>query len=206
MRDYPQAVQAYQKSSEVEPENATTWNQLGYAEAFGGDLNAALVALRHYQALRPSDSDPLDSQGDVNLLLGHLREAEDLYMQAAKKSPGFPNAPDLYKAAIARLMTGDVPGADGIAKQYTDARRAAHDPIAEYFEAEWWWISGRRKRGCQQLEAFARGAAIGPLKELVSPAYAELAIWSLFLAIALMRRQNRCCKSRRRRRQLRLPG
>jgi len=180
-RGYPLAIQAYQKSLGVEPENASTWNQLGYAEAYAGDLNAALGALRHYQTLRPADSDPLDSQGDVNLLLGHLREAEDLYLQAAKKSPGFPNAPDLFKAAMARLMTGDVSGADGIVRQYTDARRAAHDPIVDYFEAEWWWVSGRRKRGYQQLEAFARGAGSGPLKELVSPAYAELAIWSLFL-------------------------
>jgi tetratricopeptide (TPR) repeat protein len=180
-RSYPLAIQAYQKSVEVEPENASTWNQLGYAEAYAGDLNAALGALRHYQSLRPADSNPLDSQGDVNLLLGHLREAEDLYLQAAKKSPGFPNSPDLFKAAMARLMIGDVPGADRIAKQYTDARRAAHDPIVEYFEAEWWWVSGRRKRGYQQLEAFARGVGSGPVKEMASPTYAELAIWSLFL-------------------------
>lgn len=180
-RGYPLAIQAFQKSLEVEPENASTWNQLGYTEAYAGDLTAALEALRHYQTLRPADSDPLDSQGDVNLLLGHLREAEDLYVQAARKSPGFPNAPDLFKAAMARLMTGDVSGADGIAKQYTDARRSAHDPIVDYFEAEWWWVSGRRKQGYQQLEAFAQAAATGPLKEMVSPAYAELAIWSLFL-------------------------
>jgi tetratricopeptide (TPR) repeat protein len=180
-RGYPLAIQAFQKTLEVEPESAITWNQLGYAQAYSGDLNAALAALRHYQTLRPADSDPLDSQGDVNLLLGHLHEAEDLYLQAAKKSPGFPNSPDLFKAAMARLMTGDVPGADGIFKQYMDARRAAHDPITDFFEAEWWWVSGRRKRGYQQLEAFAQGAGSGPLKELVSPAYAELAIWSLFL-------------------------
>lgn len=180
-RGYPLAIQAYQKSLEVEPENASTWNQLGYTEAYSGDLNAALGALRHYQTLRPADSDPLDSQGDVNLLLGHLREAEDLYVQAAKKSPAFPNAPDLFKAAIARLMTGDVPGADGIVKQYSDGRRAAHDPIVDYFEAEWLWVSGRRKRGYQQLEAFAQRAGTGPLREMVSPAYAELTIWSLFL-------------------------
>ncbi|HEV3198782.1 MAG TPA: hypothetical protein VGZ73_12770 [Bryobacteraceae bacterium] len=180
-RNYTLAIQAYQKSLELEPENASTWNQLGYAEAYAGDLSEALGALRHYQSMRPADSDPLDSQGDVNLLLGHLHEAEDLYLQAAKRSPGFPNSPDLFKAAMARLMAGDVPGADGIAKQYADARRAAHDPIVDYFEAEWWWVSGRRKRGYQQLEAFARGVGSGPLKELASPSYAELAIWSLFL-------------------------
>ena len=180
-RDYPLAIQAYQKSVEVEPENSASWNQLGYAMAYAGDLNGALGALRHYQSMRPTESDPLDSQGDVNLLLGRLREAEDFYLQAAKKSPGFPNTTDMFKAAMARLMTGDVAGADGLIKPYVDARRAAHDPVADYFEAEWWWVSGRRKQGYQQLAAFAQGLGSGPLKAMASPAYAELAIWSLLL-------------------------
>jgi Flp pilus assembly protein TadD len=180
-RDYPSAVQAFQKALEVEPEDVHSWNQLGYAAAWAGDLNTGLSALRRYQTLRPADSDPLDSQGDVNLLAGHLRDAEGLYIQAAQKSPAFPNTPDLFKAAMARLMAGDVAGADGIAKQFTDGRRAAHDPVVDYFEAEWRWVSGRRKQGYQQLATFAQGAGSGPLKEAASRAYAELAIWSLVL-------------------------
>jgi hypothetical protein len=81
-------------------------------------------------------------------------------------------------------MTGDVPGADGIIKQYTDARRAAHDPLADYFEAEWLWLSGRRKQGYQQLTAFAQSTAngpAGPTKGVAASAYAELAVWNLFL-------------------------
>ena len=180
-RDYRVSVQAFQRALEVEPGDTSAWNQLGYAAAYAGDLSTALDALRRYQTLRPADANPLDSQGDVNLLAGRLREAEGLYFEAAKKSPGFPNTPELYKAAMARLMTGDVAGADGLARQYADARRAAHDPVAEYFEAQWWWVSGRRKHGYQQLAAFARGAESGPLKEMASRAYAELAIWSLVL-------------------------
>ena len=33
-RDYKLAIQAFQKSVETEPENFTSWNQLGYAEAY----------------------------------------------------------------------------------------------------------------------------------------------------------------------------
>lgn len=182
--DYAAAIQGFQKSLEFEPENGNTWNQLGYAKAYTGDLNGALGALRQYQALRPADSDPLDSQGDVHLLLGRLREAEDLYLQAARKSPAFPNAPDMYKAAMARLMTGDIPGADAIAKQFIDARKAAHDPVVDYFEAEWMWVSGRRKQAYDRLAGFAQSASkaeSAPMKELASNACAELALWSLFL-------------------------
>lgn len=181
-RDYAVAIQAFQKSLEIEPEDANTWNQLGYAAARTGDLTAAMSALHRYEQLRPAEANPLDSQGDVNLMAGRLREAEGFYLQAARKNAAFPNSPDTFKAAMARLMTGDIAGADGIAKQYTDARRAANDPVVEYFEAEWSWVTGRRKQGYEKLAAFAQSAAANArLKDTAARAYAELAIWSLIL-------------------------
>ena len=178
---YPQAVQAYRKLLEVEPEEVNALNQLGYAAAYAGSLDTALDALRRYQALRPAEANPLDSQGDVNLLAGRLRQAENLYLQAAKKDPHFQSGGDLWKAAMARLMSGDVAGADKLAQQYIDAREAAKDPITEYRKAEWSWVSGRRKSAWQRLETFARGAENGPLREVASSAYSQLAIWSLVL-------------------------
>jgi tetratricopeptide (TPR) repeat protein len=178
-REYQQAVQSYRKLLEVEPEDATALNQLGYAVAYAGNFDAALDALGRYQALRPAEANPLDSQGDVNLLAGRLRQAENLYLQAAKKDPNFEGGGDLWKAAMARLMTGDVAGADTLAGQYIQAREAAKDPIAEYRKAEWSWIAGHRKSACQRLETFARGAENGPLREFASRAYSQLAVWSL---------------------------
>ena len=180
-REYQQAVQAYRKLLDVEPENASALNQLGYAAAYAGSFDTALEALRRYQALRPAEANPLDSLGDVNLLAGRLREAENLYLQAAKKDPNFESGGDLWKAAMARLMSGDVSGADTIAQQHIQAREAAKDPVAEYRKAEWSWISGRRRAACQRLETFARGAENGPLREFASRAYSQLAVWSLVL-------------------------
>jgi Flp pilus assembly protein TadD len=180
-RAYPQAVQAYRKLLEVEPEDTTALNQLGYAAAYAGSFDAALDALRRYQALRPAEANPIDSQGDVNLLAGRLRQAENLYLQAAKKDPNFENGGDLWKAAMARLMSGDVAGADTLAQQYIQARAAAQDPILDYRRAEWSWLSGRRKSACQRLETFARAAENGPLREFASRAYSQLALWSLVL-------------------------
>jgi len=180
-REYRPAVEAYQKSLEVEPEDANAWNQLGYAASYAGDLNAAVSALRRYQALRPADANPLDSLGDAYLLAGRFREAGDFYLQAARKDPGFPHSAELFKAAMARLMSGDVAGADALSKQYAEAREAAHDPLVEAYQAEWSWISGRRHAGYDRLSAFARGAEKGELREAASRSYGELAIWSLML-------------------------
>jgi tetratricopeptide (TPR) repeat protein len=180
-REYPQAVQAYRKLLEVEPEDLLALNQLGYAAAYAGSLDAALDALGRYQALRPADANPLDSQGDVNLLAGRWRQAENLYLQAAKRGLNFESGGDLWKAAMARLMSGDVAGADPLAQQYFQARATAKDPVIEYRKAEWFWISGRRKPARQNLETFARGAENGPLREFASRAYSQLAVWSLVM-------------------------
>jgi hypothetical protein len=110
-----------------------------------------------------------------------LKEAEDFYLQAAKKDPNFVNGAELFKAAMARLMTGDIPGADGIARHYVEARKAANDPLAPYRAAEWDWVAGRRKQAYRQMESLARAAAAGPSKELAVRGYTQLAVWSLML-------------------------
>jgi tetratricopeptide (TPR) repeat protein len=165
---YPQAVQAYEHALTVEPEDATSWNQLAYSAAFAGNLPTAMAALRRYQTLRPGDPNPLDSMGDVNLMAGRLKEAEEFYLQAAKMSPAFLNGGDQYKAAFAHLLTGDVAGADALFQQYRGT--AAH-------QAEWLWMAGRRKQGYDMLAAQAAGLP----REAQAVAYAELAFWSLLL-------------------------
>jgi tetratricopeptide (TPR) repeat protein len=177
-RDYPHAIEAWQKSVDLEEDPAAE-NQLAYAAAYAGDLNTAVRALRRYQSARPADPNAIDSLGDVHLITGHLKEAENFYREATAKNPEFLNNADYFKAAMARLMAGDVPGADALAKQYADARAAAHDPLADVHRAEWSWISGRRKDGYDQLLAFARSSEAGSQREAASRAYAELAIWYL---------------------------
>ena len=179
-RQYPSAAAAYRKLLEIEPEDTNSWNQLGYACSYNGDLNGAVTALRRYQSLRPQDPNPLDSLGDAYLLANRFHEADDYYLQAARKSPDYPRNAEVSKAALARLMSGDVPGADALSKQYADAREAAGDPLVEAYRAEWSWISGRRHAGYDRLAAFAHGAE-KDFREAASRSYGELAIWSLML-------------------------
>jgi tetratricopeptide (TPR) repeat protein len=166
---YAQAVQSYERALAVQPEDVTSWNQLAYSATFAGNLSTAMAALRRYQALRPGDPNPIDSMGDVNLMAGRLKEAEEFYLKAAEMAPGFLNGGAMYKAGVARLMTGDIVGADALYQQYRGA--GAH-------HAEWLWFSGRRKQAYEMLNAQAPGL---PTHEAQSLAYAELTLWSLLL-------------------------
>ena len=177
--DYRQAQQAYQKASDLEPEDIALLNLTGYAAGQAGDLDTAMSALRRYAALRPNEPNPLDSMGDVQLSAGRLADAENFYLQSAKKDPNFNNNGALIKAALAHLLTGDVSGANNLAERYLAARAQAKDPIVDYRRAQWTWISGRRKAAAQQMAAFALASESGPLRDIASRAYAELAIWSL---------------------------
>ncbi|HUE05077.1 MAG TPA: tetratricopeptide repeat protein, partial [Bryobacteraceae bacterium] len=178
---YQQAVEAYRKVVEIQPDDADSWNQLAYAAAYTGDAAAATSAAMSYQKLAPASANPLDSAGDVNLMAGHLSAAEGYYRQSTQKNPGFLAGLDFLKAAMAHLMTGDVTGADTLAQQYFDARVTAKDPLADYRKAQWAWISGRRKSACQQMEKLTGAAEAGGSREVAAHGYAELAMWNLML-------------------------
>jgi len=178
---YPQAVEAYRHTVAIQPDDADSWNQLGYAAAYAGDDGVAASALDRYRKLLPASPNPPDSVGDVNLIAGHLSEAEKNYLEDAQKNPGFMAGLEFVKAAMARLMTGDVAGADGLAQRYFDARAAAKDPLVDYRKAQWAWISGRRTAACRQMEQLARASEEGGSREVAAHGYAELAMWTLML-------------------------
>ena len=179
---YPQAVEAYRRTVAIQPDDGNFWNQLGYAAAYSGDTATATNAIGRYRQLLPESPNPVDSAGDIDFIAGHLRPAEDAYLQNARKHPEFFAGLDFLKAAMARLMTGDVSGADAIAQQYFDARAAAKDPVLEFRKAQWAWISGRRKAAGQQREQLVRGVPeAGPARAVAVHAYTELAIWTLML-------------------------
>ncbi len=177
--EFKQAQQAYQKASELDPEDVSLLNSLGYAAGQAGDLDAALAALRRYAQMRQNEANPYDSMGDVQLVAGRLADAEASYLEASRKDPNFQNNGALLKAALAHLLTGDVAGANTVAERYLASRAEAKDPIVDYRRAQWTWISGRRKAAAQQMGAFALSAETGPMRDVASRAYAEIAIWSL---------------------------
>jgi tetratricopeptide (TPR) repeat protein len=180
--DYKQSEDAYRRAVELEPENGSLLNEFGYAAAYAGDPDAGFAALRRYRQLQPNNPNAIDSLGDLNFLSGRMREAEALYLEANQKGPNFFNTGpggDLFKAAMARAMTGNIAGADELEKQFIDARAAIHDPSAPSRQLDWLWLTGRRKQAYAQLQAEAAAAERESQKPAASHAYAQLALWSL---------------------------
>ncbi len=175
-RRFDEAAASFRRALELEPADAASWNQLGYTEALRGNLAEAREALTRYQRLAPGDANPLDSLGDVHYHLGAFAEAEKYYLQAVEKNRLFLGGADLYKAARARLMTGDVAGADGLYRRNLDGRNPAQDPLAAYREAQWLYLSGRRDEGRARMSTVAGGSAVADVKSLAA---AQLAVWSL---------------------------
>jgi tetratricopeptide (TPR) repeat protein len=175
-RRYDAAAEAYRKAVSLDSGDAAAWNQLGYAEALRGNLPGARKALDEYARLAPNEANPIDSLGDAHYYLGAFRDAEKYYLEAYQKAPAFLGGAELYKAARARLMTGDVRGADGLFQRYAAARRAAQDPVAGYREAQWMHLTGRKAEGTAQMKTFAASTR---MPEALSLAASQLAIWSL---------------------------
>jgi tetratricopeptide (TPR) repeat protein len=180
--DYRQAMEAYEHANALLPDNIDLLNQLGYAAAQAGDLQKGMAALKRYEALRPNDANPPDSMGDINLLSGKLADAEGFYLLAQKKDRAFLSDGDLFRASMARLLTGDSEAANKVAEQYLAARQQAKDPAVDYRRAQWMWISGQRVAALRTLDTFASHAGRTPaLRDLESRAWAELAMWELMM-------------------------
>lgn len=172
LRRYADAVASYRKALERDPDNVLFLNQLGYAQAYAQDLAGAAGTLERYREQRPEEANPSDSLGDVHYYLGRFREAEGHYLDANRKDPWFLGGGTLWKAAWARLMTGEVKAADELCGKYLQLRKAGGDGLAELRQREWEYLTGRRPQAVTRLESLARGP-VGSL------ACSQLVIWSL---------------------------
>ncbi|HEY3835596.1 MAG TPA: tetratricopeptide repeat protein [Bryobacteraceae bacterium] len=177
-RQFPAAVTAFRRLTALTPKAPLAWNQLGYSLMYTGDYDGAMSALQTYQRLSPGDVNPVDSQGDVAFAFGRFPDAEKLYNQAAAKDPVFQNSADIYKAAMAHLMTGD--GADAAKKfdLYLSARHSAKDPLADFRAAQWQFLSGRHSDAQAALEKLAAGGGAPQFRALV---LTQKAVWDLQL-------------------------
>src|SRR5260370_14749890 len=142
-RKFSVAIRSFEAATKVAGEDPTIWNQLGYAYAFGQDLPGARRALETYQrALGPGDVNGLDSLGEVSFYLADFAGAEKYFLEANAKNPTAQGRAELLKAAQARLMTGDVPGSDGLFQKYLKTSQRA---VAGYRQAHRGVLTGPRR-------------------------------------------------------------
>ncbi|MFN3324683.1 MAG: tetratricopeptide repeat protein [Bryobacteraceae bacterium] len=175
IRDYQAAVHWYGRAAALEPSDPAVWNQLAYTQAYTGDLKGAVGSLEVYRKLTPESPNPDDSLGDVHFHAGQFAEAEKHFVAAQSRDPRFLGGGSLLKAAHARLMRGDVEGADEQFGGYLEIRKQLNDPLIEYRRAQWEYLSGRHKQAAARLESFARGQRA----DSAALAYAQLAVWLL---------------------------
>jgi tetratricopeptide (TPR) repeat protein len=175
-RKFQEAVRNYETITKLDPEDAQAWNQLGYGYAFAQNLAGARRALERYrQLLPPEEVNPLDSLGEVSFYLGDFAGAERYFVQAHEKNPGEFGGGELIKAAQARLMLGDLAGADAIYQRYLALLQHSQGALAGYQQAQWEFLTGRRKAAIARLEKLAptlRG-------EARALALCQLSIWKL---------------------------
>jgi len=167
-REFQQAAMEYRAASRLDPDEPQIWNELGYALAWAKDLNGAREALAQYQKLAPEDANVLDSQGEVSYMRGDFKAADEYFERAAAKNPS-----ELLKAAEARLMMGDQPGADALFAKHLGPNTRVRNAGADYQTAQWEFLTGRRKEGMDRMQKLAQESSA----DLQALALSQLSIW-----------------------------
>ncbi len=168
------AASHYTQAATLEPQNADGWNLLAYARMYAGEFAEAKKAIAQYQKLRPNDPNTVDSEGDIDFFFGHFADAEKHYLNSVRLNPDFNNGVDQWKAARARLMTGDVPGATALFSTFLASRTKAGDPTVTFRDAEWQYLTGHQAEGRRKMEEAANSAATAPLRALCKT---QAAVW-----------------------------
>ena len=173
VRESAQAESHYRQAAALAPGDPNLQNVLAYAALYAGDEAGARAAAGEYRRLRPQDANSFDTQGDVELTFGHLPEAEKVYLASPDLS--FQNYSPTWKAARARLLSGDFAGATLLFENHRAALQKAGSPLSGYRAAEWQALTGHRSEAAAAMAGLAAKAI---LPELRSAEFAQAAIWA----------------------------
>ena len=145
-RRFPEAASAYREAIQAGANAPAIENQLGYAEALAGNLDAAKRAFQAYGRQPEDATNALDSLGECLFMNGKFDEAEKAFLDAYSKDPAFLNGETLWKAAHARWLKGDLKGADDLLQRYW-----SQGPVASWRHANWLYETGRREQAMMML-------------------------------------------------------
>ena len=88
-RDFEEQERCWKKVLEVDPNNATAYNMLGYLELYRGNYEKSIEAMQKYAFMVPDEANPHDSLGEVLVVLGRYEEAEEAFRRSVKMQPDF---------------------------------------------------------------------------------------------------------------------
>lgn len=174
-RRFQDSVRGYETAARIDAEDPGIWNELGYAYAFAQDLTNARRTLEHYQGLlAPAEINGLDSLGEVSYYLGDFSNAAKYFLEAHDKNPAERGGEELVKGAQSRLAAGDPSGGDALFQKYLGLAPPSERRAAGYQQAQWEFLTGRRKSGMARLEQLIPSLE-GDAQSL---ALCQLSIWS----------------------------
>jgi tetratricopeptide (TPR) repeat protein len=175
-RDFQGAVRDLEVCTRLDPNQPENWNQLGYVLAYAQDLAGARRALENYQRLLPPENaNALDSLGEVSFYLGDFAGAANYFLRAQEKNPGQFQGTELVKAAQARLMAGDLRESDALFQKYLASVRSSQRSLTELEQAQWEYLTGRKKAGLARLEKLI--PELDPDKQVLG--LCQLSIWKM---------------------------
>ena len=146
-RRFPEAASAYREAIQAGANAPAIENQLGYAEALAGNLDAARKAFDAYGRQPEDATNALDSLGECLFMNGKFDAAEKAFLDAYAKDPAFLNGETVWKAAHARWLKGDLKGADELLERYW----TRGGPLASWRHANWLYETGRREQAAMML-------------------------------------------------------
>jgi tetratricopeptide (TPR) repeat protein len=88
-QEWDQATKYLRKATEINPDFAPAYNQLGYALRFMGDFSGAEGAFQRYVELIPTEPNPYDSYAELLMKIGRFSESIEQYQKALEQDQNF---------------------------------------------------------------------------------------------------------------------
>ena len=90
LRNIPDnAIEAFKKALELDPDYGEAMNMIAYAYAYREDYDEALAYFGTYASAYPEDANPLDSMAELYFLMGRLDDAIAKYKETLEIKPDF---------------------------------------------------------------------------------------------------------------------
>jgi len=86
---FNEAVEAFNKALELDPDYGEAHNDFGYTYLDMGNFESAVEHFKKYASLNPGDANPLDSMAEAYFLMGRLDESISKYKEALEIKPDF---------------------------------------------------------------------------------------------------------------------
>ncbi|NIN92134.1 protein kinase, partial [bacterium] len=90
---FDEAVEAFNKALELDPDYGEAHNDFGYTYLDMGNFEKSIDHFKKYASLNPGDANPFDSMAEAYFLMGRLDEAISKYKEALEVKPDFSGTP-----------------------------------------------------------------------------------------------------------------